>query len=407
MTVGRKFGDWVLSYRNGYGKRPAAGELGPIVLRIADVSSGRIDLSNPRRGSVSAKEAETYRLQTGDLLFVRVNGAREIVGRCCVVGPEVPPDTVFNDHLIRVRLSPGVDPDFARLCVSVPSARALIEEAASTSAGQLTISQQVLDSIEVPAIPIAEQRKIVARLSAQLVEVEAAQQAAVVQSKAFDALLAAIYREAFAQVVPVAVPPTFGEPPPGWQWHKLNDVARLESGHTPSRSRPEWWGGDVSWLSLTEIRALDGQWVESTRLRTNASGIANSAARILPRGTVCYSRTASVGFVAIMAKPMATSQDFANWVCGDALDPEFLMHALIRVRKQLRELASGATHKTIYMPTLESFHICAPDPDIQRSIVLALNRRLTETTALQSALDAQQTELATLPRRLLSQAFEN
>ena len=54
-----------------------------------------------------------------------------------------------------------------------------------------------------------------------------------------------------------------------------------------------------------------------------------------PRGTVCLSRTASVGFVAIMAKPMATSQDFANWVCGEDVDPDYLMYALICSRSKL------------------------------------------------------------------------
>ncbi|MBK9245222.1 MAG: restriction endonuclease subunit S [Burkholderiales bacterium] len=251
------------------------------------------------------------------------------------------------------------------------------------------------------------QRGIAASLKAQLAEVDRARQAVTAQRNGAESLLAAIYREAFAQVVPVAVPPTFDDPPAGWQWRKLTDVARLESGHTPSRSRPDWWGGDVSWISLTEIRALDGHWVENTRLRTNAAGIANSAARILPRGTVCYSRTASVGFVAIMAKPMATSQDFANWVCGNSLDPEFLMHALVRARKGLRDLATGATHKTIYMPTLESFHVCAPDIDTQRRIVRSLKQHLEEASALCTALDAQQAELARLPQRLLAQAFEN
>lgn len=258
------------------------------------------------------------------------------------------------------------------------------------------------------SLPALERQSAIGHaVAGQLGEVEAARQAAQLQRKESEALLAAIYREAFGQVVPVAVPPTFDDPPAGWQWRKLTEVARLESGHTPSRSRPDWWGGDVSWISLTEIRALDGQWVESTLLRTNAAGIANSAARILPRGTVCYSRTASVGFVAIMAKPMATSQDFANWVCGDALAPEFLMHALIRARKELRDLATGATHKTIYMPTLESFHVCAPDIDAQRRIVRNLKQHLAEALALRAALDAQQEDLAMVPQHLLAQAFEN
>jgi type I restriction enzyme, S subunit len=204
-------------------------------------------------------------------------------------------------------------------------------------------------------------------------------------------------------VQPVAIPPDLPPAPPGWRWSKLTDIARLESGHTPSRSRPDWWGGEVSWLSLTEIRDLDGQWVERTQLRTNESGIANSAARILPRGTVCLSRTASVGFVSIMAKPMATSQDFANWVCGSELDSDYLMYALICSRAKLRELATGATHKTIYMPTLEGFHVCAPEVDQQRRIAARLKVQLAEVETARLAARRQAQDIALLRIRLLKE----
>lgn len=194
-------------------------------------------------------------------------------------------------------------------------------------------------------------------------------------------------------------------PPRGWRWEKLSDVADLESGHTPSRTRPDWWGGDISWVSLTEIRALDGRWVDETQIKINAAGIENSSARVLPRGTVCFSRTASVGFVTIMGRPMATSQDFANWVCGDDLDPEFLMYALIRARKELRAMATGATHKTIYMPALQSFHICLPDRPAQVRIVAQLKSRLAAVEQADRAARVQLEEIERLPARLLAQAF--
>lgn len=176
----------------------------------------------------------------------------------------------------------------------------------------------------------------------------------------------------------------------------MNEVAKLESGHTPSRLRPDWWGGDVSWLSLTEIRAFDGKWVSSTEIKTNHAGIANSAARILPAGTVCLSRTASVGFVAIMGNPMATSQDFANWVCGTGLDPDFLMYSLIRCRDYLRELSSGATHKTIYMPTLEAFQICLPELGVQKAIVKRLKAAISEAHQATFAAKAQCEDVSAL-----------
>jgi type I restriction enzyme S subunit len=267
------------------------------------------------------------------------------------------------------------------------------------------VSKSALEAFEISFPPISEQRQIAARLKAQLTEVETARQAVRAQVQEIADLRTAIYREAFRQIVPVSVPPFFEEAPQDWRWCKLTNIARLESGHTPSRLRPDWWGGEVSWVSLTEIRALDGQWVERTQLRTNETGIANSAARILPRGTVCYSRTASVGFVTIMAAPMATSQDFANWVCGDELEPEFLMHALICARKELRSLATGATHKTIYMPTLESFHVCIPPRAKQGCIAARLKSQLAEVDAIAQAAAAQLAEIERLPQGLLARAF--
>ena len=204
---------------------------------------------------------------------------------------------------------------------------------------------------------------------------------------------------------PITVDARGKSAPKGWRWQKLTSLARLESGHTPSRLRLDWWGGDISWLSLTEIRALDGQWVEETNIKTNSDGIANSAARILPVGTVCLSRTASVGFVAIMAKPMATSQDFANWVCGDDIDPEYLMYSLICARPYLRDLSTGATHKTIYMPTLTSFHVCLPSLENQKSIAKLAKNGLKEIDVARRAAEKQLQEVLALPEILLQEAF--
>ncbi|MBS0183960.1 MAG: restriction endonuclease subunit S [Nitrospira sp.] len=278
--------------------------------------------------------------------------------------------------------------------------------AAGTGSTFPNVSADYLEKRTFPPIGVTEQRYIAAQLKTQLAAVEEARQAAQGQTTEVEALVLAIYHDAFADIVPVAIPPVFGVAPENWRWAKLSDLARLESGHTPSRSRSDWWGGNTSWVSLTEIRSLDGRWVEETAIKTNKKGIANSAARILPRGTVCFSRTASVGFVTIMGQPMATSQDFADWVCGDDLEPEFLMYALIRSRNELRALATGATHKTIYMPTLEEFHLCVPKREVQQFIVKDLKAKLAAVEQARQASQAQLKEIAKLPARLLAKVFE-
>lgn len=168
-----------------------------------------------------------------------------------------------------------------------------------------------------------------------------------------------------------------GEPvlpaPPGWRWFKLTDVARLESGHTPSRKHPEYWGGDIPWITLSDARAHDGGVIFDTIEQTNELGIANSSARMLPAGTVCLSRTASVGYVVVTGKPMATSQDFVNWVCSEKLDPYFLRYLLITERSSLGRFSSGAVHQTIYFPEVKAFHICLPPVHQQKRIVAILD----------------------------------
>jgi type I restriction enzyme S subunit len=118
------------------------------------------------------------------------------------------------------------------------------------------------------------------------------------------------------------------------------------------------------------------------------------------------SRTASVGFVAIMGNPMATSQDFANWVCGDDLDPEFLMYALIQSRDYLRGIATGSTHKTIYMPKLEMFHVLHPPCFEQKQIVAQLKAQFVEIERARGAAEIQLSDLKLLPKKLLSRLFQ-
>jgi len=165
--------------------------------------------------------------------------------------------------------------------------------------------------------------------------------------------------------------------PKGFKWSPLTDLARLESGHTPSRNHPEYWGGSIPWIGIKDARANDGQRIEETNETTNDHGIQNSSARILPENTVCLSRTASVGYVVVMGRPMATSQDFVNWVCSKELDHNFLKYLFVAEGEDLLRFASGSVHQTIYFPEAKAFHICHPPLAKQQRIVRILDEAFT------------------------------
>jgi type I restriction enzyme S subunit len=122
--------------------------------------------------------------------------------------------------------------------------------------------------------------------------------------------------------------------------------------------------------------------ITDTKEKISEVGLANSAAVRHPAGTVILSRTASVGFSAIMGVDMATSQDFATWTCGPELHPRYLLHALRAMATDLKRVTAGSTHKTIYMPDIEQLKIPAPPIDEQRRVADFLDAETTRIDRL-------------------------
>ena len=177
-----------------------------------------------------------------------------------------------------------------------------------------------------------------------------------------------------------------GHVPAHWLAMPIRRVARLESGHTPSRNHPEYWVDcTIPWFSLADIwqvREAGRDCIYETAERVSEVGIQNSAARVLPKGTVMLSRTASVGFAAIMGVDMATTQDFANWVCGEGLRPKFLLYSFKAMGSEFNRLKMGSTHNTIYMPDIQSLCCAVPPPDEQDLVIAFLDRETAKIDAL-------------------------
>ena len=171
-----------------------------------------------------------------------------------------------------------------------------------------------------------------------------------------------------------------GEVPTHWEIRRTKYAAKLRSGHTPSRQKPEYWKGcTIPWFGLADIWQIrDGQveYVQETAEKISEIGLANSAARLLPEGTVILSRTASVGFSAILGVDMATTQDFVNWICGPSLRPDYLLYAFRAMGPEFQRLTMGSTHQTIYMHDVASFSTPVP-PITEQDLIVSFVRRET------------------------------
>ncbi len=396
-----RLGD-VLSIRNGFAfNSKQFGDEGKPLIRIRDLKKGSLTKTR-----FSGKFDPIYIVKSGDLL-VGMDGEF----RCHRWRGE---DALLNQRVCRLEnFSNNVNPEFVEYGLN----RFLsdIEERTTFTTVKHLSAKDIL-AIEFPLPPLDEQKRIVAKLDAMLATIESAVttlQASnlLVQDMVLRSLRSVFdqqcqeapwtrqraniseYSERTTQVgcnvggrpetervierrFSLAVGGQRRLPRQGWRWVKMTDVACLESGHTPSRGHEEYWGGDISWLSIGDARNSHGFTVNETQQRTNSLGIANSAARVLPIGTVCLSRTASVGYVVVLGAPMATSQDFINWACGEELEPEFLKYLLLAEGRDFSDLSSGSIHQTIYVPEAKAFYVCIPDVETQLRIVSYLDEVL-------------------------------
>jgi type I restriction enzyme S subunit len=269
----------------------------------------------------------------------------------------------------------------------------------------LSIDQ--IANVPVPTFPVQIQHQIGIRLKAYFKRIRNVRENLETAWRTGEILREKNLSESFHGIIPLSVGRDESEPPEGWQWRTLTDLARLESGHTPSRRIPEYWAdGDIPWLALPDIRALDCRVAAATSEKTNSLGIANSSARVLPPGTVALSRTASVGFVTRFGCEMATSQDFVNWVCGPDLQPGYLMWLLRASRRFIRGLSTGAIHQTVYTDVVKRFRVCVPNAAEQRRIATRLDEAFSVITRLQSAHQDQLAALDRLRAAFLREAFE-
>jgi type I restriction enzyme S subunit len=136
----------------------------------------------------------------------------------------------------------------------------------------------------------------------------------------------------------------------------------------------------IPWITLADVwqlRSGTTDVISATKEKISEAGLAGSAAVRHPAGTVILSRTASVGFSAIMGLDMATSQDFATWTCGPSLTPRYLLYALRATAPDLKRVAAGSTHQTIYMPDIEQLRVPLPPVDEQRRIAEFLDAEIS------------------------------
>lgn len=192
--------------------------------------------------------------------------------------------------------------------------------------------------------------------------------------------------------------------PNGWQLARLDELCDWGSGGTPRRSEPSYFGGEFPWITISDLN--DGKVGKTAESLTEA-GIANSAAKLVPEGTVLVALYGSIGKLGITTQPSTTNQAIAcalpDLMAFDAL---YLFHFLRSRRHELGLLGTGVTQKNIYLGDIKTFEIPVAPRAEQTRIVAKLEELLSDLDAGVAELKAAQKKLAQYRQSLLKAAVE-
>lgn len=239
---------------------------------------------------------------------------------------------------------------------------------------QKNINKGIVSSFQLPIPPLPEQKKIALILSSVQRAIEAQERIIQTTNELKKALMHKLFTEGLS-----------GEPqkqteiglvPESWEVCKVGDVAKVQSGGTPSRDVTEnWSGGTIPWVKTGEINYC---LIQDTEEKITPTGLANSAARLFPKGTLLmamYGQGITRGKVGLLGIEAASNQACASITPTHEkrISSAFMYYFFEYHYEDLRMLGHGANQKNMNAALIRSFPLTFPKGVEQAAMVTALD----------------------------------
>lgn len=175
--------------------------------------------------------------------------------------------------------------------------------------------------------------------------------------------------------------------------YKLSEVMDLIGGGTPKTTKPEYWDGDIPWLSVKDFNN-DFRFVYETEKHITELGLNNSSTKLLKAGDIIISARGTVGEIATIPFPMAFNQScYGLRAKKEIVTADFLYYLIKHNIHVLKKNTHGSVFDTITRDTFAGIEVDIPDMDSQTKIAeilsnidekIEVNVRINENLELQA-----------------------
>jgi type I restriction enzyme, S subunit len=345
--------------------------------------------------AVHADELSNVTIQSGDILL---NITGDSVARVCQVPDEVLPARV-NQHVAIIRpRKDHLDARYLRYFLASPQMQKQMLAFAAAGATRNALTKGMIESFEVPAPPVPEQKAIARILGSLDDKIELNRR----MNETLEALARALFKSWFIDFDPVRAraegrapagmdaetaalfPDSFEETelgmvPRGWRIAAIGDVVKVVGGSTPSTENPQFWNGVINFATPKDLASATSSILLDTERRITEKGLEHISSGLLPKGTVLLSSRAPIGYLAITEIPVAVNQGFIALICDGVLPNYFVMNWIRQNMDTIIGNANGTTFLEISKRNFRPIPLVVPSESI-------LNEFFLEAEALYSQI---------------------
>ncbi len=347
------------------------------LMKMGNIGRGHFDLSKTEYIVPGTQPDLTHRLAAGDVLF-NTRNTLDLVGKVALWRDELPV-AYFNSNLMRLEFDSAQisSNEYGNLFLntggSVSRLRAMATGTTSVAAiytrDLLTLPIAVPSPCEQQAIAevLRDVDALLAGLDRLIAKKRDLKQAAMQQLLTGRSRLPGFHDE--------------------WEMRRLSEIAEVSSGGTPSRANPEYWNGTIPWVTTSEV---DFRTVEQTTQYISHEGLKNSAAKLLPPGTLLmalYGQGKTRGKVAILGIEGATNQACAAISLSPEACREYVFYCLVNQYEEIRSLSNIGNQENLSGALVRSIEVPLPCISEQRAIACVLSDLDAEHAALEARRD--------------------
>ncbi len=189
--------------------------------------------------------------------------------------------------------------------------------------------------------------------------------------------------------------------PVGWSVKKLGEIGTFVSGGTPDTEKPEYWNGDIVWLTPSEITKLKTRFVSDSERKITKLGLKNSSAVLLPKNSLIICTRATVGDCCINTKEVSTNQGFKNLIPNNNC-VDFLYYLISIHKNDLIRRACGSTFLEISKHDIEKLKYVFPPLAEQEKIAEILSCWDEGIEKLSALIEKKKLQKKALMQKLLT-----